>query len=185
MAEQENPERFDFHKETNELNAMQAGKDDSSPVDKFQVAELAYVEIGADGAGSLSGYDRVALGGIPDKRHKTNAGRMSGNIQAGDPDDDSNIEDVKAGAQIRLRLTDYSHTQTIDESEWYDVEEVERSNVENRPLLKFDGLDNASWAKQGRHFVVEYRNTRSDGTQASYGDSDLSMPFIGARESVQ
>lgn len=175
---------YEFHKESGELAAMEAGKDDGTQLDPWTVGELGYVELGADGTGSFSGYDRFALGGIPEPHRRNGKGKISGNIQAGDPDGDGNVEDVKAGAQIRVRLTDYSHTDTIAKTEWFDVEDVEASDKSDLPTMEFEGINDAAWAKEGRHAVVEYRNKRQQ-SQASFSDSDLSYPFIGARDSVQ
>jgi hypothetical protein len=183
MARNENPSNYSYHKEKMALGMMQAGKDDGVQLDAWTVGELAYAEIGAEGTGSLSGYDRIALGGIPDEYRRNSRGKPSGDIQAGDPDGDGTVEDVKAGAQVRLRLTDYSHTDTIAETEWYDVEDIEAAEPEKRPVMQFDGIDESNWAKEGRHVVVEYRNTDTQ-SQASFADSSFKSPFIGARESV-
>lgn len=179
----ENANRYGYHKERGELAAMQEGKDSKSQLDAWTVGELGYVELGADGTGAFAGYDIFALGGIPEPRRQNSKGKISGDIEAGDPDGDGTVDDVKAGAQVRVRLTDYSHTETIAESEWFNVEDLEEPNPERNPTMEFDGIDDEEWAKEGRHAVVEYRNVRSQ-SQASFPDSQLTFPFIGGRETV-
>lgn len=175
--------KYEYHKESGALAAMQAGKDDGVQVDAWTVAELAYVEIQADGAGSFAGYDALALGGIPEPHRRNGKGKISGDIQAGDPDGDGTIDDVKDGAEVRIRLTDYSHTDTIAKSEWFNVNDLEQNDAGQLPTMQFAGLEDAEFAKGGRHVVVEYRNKRL-ASQASYSDSKLAFPFIGARDSV-
>lgn len=182
MAE-ENPTRYTYHKESGDLDAMSAGKDDGTQLDAWTVGELAYVELGAEGNGVFSGYDIYALGGIPEPHRRNSKGKISGDIQAGDPDGDGTVNDVKKGAQIRIRLTDYSHTQTIAETEWFDVTDIEQSDPAKLPTMEFDGIDDAEFASQGRHAVVEYRNKRFK-SQASYSDSLLNFPMITGREAV-
>lgn len=180
---QQNATQYEYHKESGELDAMNAGKDDETQLDSWTVGTLGYVELGADDSGSFSGYDVFALGGIPEPHRRNGKGKISGNIEAGDPDGDGTVEDVKAGAQIRVRLTDYSHTDTIAKSEWFDVSDLEASDPAELPTMEFDGLGNANFAKDGRHAVVEYRNKRVQ-SQVSFAESNLSFPFIGGREAV-
>lgn len=182
MAASANPSEYGYTKETGDLTEMNAGKDDANNLDAHQVGELAYAEIGDNADGSFAAYDIVALGGIPEPHRRNNVGKAEGDLQ-GDQDDDGTIEDVPDGTQVRIRITDYSHTDTIDESDWFDVNDLEQSDPAKRPTMKFDGLAEAEFASRGRHVVVEVRNKRQTFS-ASYADSNLSFPYVAGRRSV-
>jgi hypothetical protein len=169
---------FDFTKETGDLAEMDAGKDSGVTLEANQVGELAFAEIGDSAHGSFSGYDIVALGGIPEPQRRNGVAKISGDIQNG------SSADVPAGTQVRLRLTDYSHTDTIEQSDWFSVEDIELSDPAQQPTMEFSGTGAAEWAKTGRHIVMEVRNKRQS-FNADYSNSSAQYPYVGGRESVQ
>lgn len=179
---QEDPRNYRYEKDDADLAELKSGKDSGNTLDQQQVGELAYGEIGADGFGSLAGYDLVALGGIPEPHRRNDVGKVSGDLQE-DTDGDGTVEDVPAGTQLRVRLTDYTHTETIAETKWFKVGDIEQSDPAKRPTMEFDGVNDANWAKTGRHIVVEVRNKRNS-LPVDYSNSTLEFPIIGARESV-
>lgn len=178
----QNPGAYNYEPERMTFADQTTGKDDGRILERQQVGEIAFAEIGADGNGSLSGFDIIALGGMPEPRRQNNVGKVEGDLQ-GDQDGDGTIEDVPPGTKIRFRLTDYSHTETIDKTKWFNAGDVEQTDAEKRPTSKFDGVDDAEWAKQGRHVVTEVKNVRGS-VAVSVSDSYLEAPYIGARESV-
>lgn len=168
--------QYDFDNESGFLASMDNGRDAGNEIQTGVPAEMASVEVGEPGKGVFSEYYVLAFGGFPDSQLKTGSARVFGDIQ-----DDANA-DVPAGTQMRLVITNKQRDNVIDRTRWYDVgSEVESTDVENRPVLEFSGLNNAKWAKEGRVIAVQVRNQRTTFTVDSSGNSSLQFPLVGGK----
>lgn len=170
---QEDPTQYQFEKESGFLAEMESAKDDGDTLEAGVVGEIASQEIGGSDAGSFGSYDRIAFGGTPEPHRQNGVSKVSGDLQ------DDGDADVSAGTQIRLVLTDHQRNRQIDSTEWFDKKLLEDSDPAKQPTLKFDGVQNADWAKNGRVVVVQARNQRQS-TTVSVANSNLNFPYIGA-----
>lgn len=166
-------QNYSFAEEIGTLADMDAGKDSGDTLQTNEVGEVAKVEIGAPSKGVYSEYELVSLGGIPDAQLRTKKARVDADLQNGSD------ADVPASTKMRLRITDKRRSTTYASTRWFDKSEVEASSVENLPVLKWAGWQEAKFAKEGRIIVMEVRNP-SSSFNVEESNSTLEFPFIGA-----
>lgn len=172
--QEENPTEYEFAEEEGSAADMNSATfDGSTTIPSGEVGEIMKVELGAPNNGVFSEYERFALGGIPDSQLRTRKARVEGDLQT-NANGDANDAD-----RIRLRIRKKRGGETIAETRWYKKTEVEASNTENLPLLEFDGVDDATWAREGRVLVIEGRNP-SSAVDIDFANSTLEFPFVGA-----
>lgn len=169
----ERASQYDFAEESGTLSDMNAGKDDGDTLQSGEVGELAKVEIADSGQGIFSEYERLSLGGVPDPQLRTKQARVDGDLQNSTP------ADVPDGTKVRIRITDKRRSRTFAETRWFDKSEVEAASIENLPVLRWAGWEDATFGGSGRIVVIEVRNP-SSSFNASYADSSFEFPFIGA-----
>jgi hypothetical protein len=162
---------YDYQADTFRLANMNDGQEHNTSLSAGRVGELAEVELGTSDQGKFSEYFILGLGGFPDSQLRTKRGRVDGDLQ------DGGDGDVPASTEVRVRLTDKQRSKTYAQSRWYDVDEVEASNIENLPTLRFPGLDEAEFVREGRVVVVEVRAQTSFTPHR--GNSTLKFPAVG------
>jgi hypothetical protein len=170
----ENAGNYGFHKDNGYLNQMNEGQDSETALDAGVVGEVAYVELGESGHGNFSEYFRLALGGFPDPQLRTKEGRIHGNIDS----DDSGTDSADA-TEIQIRLVDKQRQSTYASTRWFSKDELEASDIENLPTLRFDGINEETWIREGRIVAVKVRN-QQESTTVSQSGSQLVFPFVGA-----
>lgn len=165
--------KFDWSQERGAISSMDAGKDDGSSIGgDGTVGELAKVELGDPDHGPFSEFYRLALGGYTDSQLRTKQGRLEANLQNSTP------ADVPDGTELRVRLTDKQRDHTYAKTRWIGKSEYEASNIENLPIMQFEGFDEAEFIRQGRVVVLEWRNLQQ-AAAPSLADSTGQFPFIG------
>lgn len=171
---EENPLSYQYAEEEGTAAEMNSGTfDGATTIPQGEVGELRKVELGDTGQGVFSEYQRLALGGVPDKNTRTRKARVSGNLQ-------TNADaDASDSVRIRFRVRKKRGGDTITETRWFRKTELEASNVENLPLLEFEGIDAETWAKEGRMLVIEARNP-AGAVDVDYANSTTEFPFVGA-----
>lgn len=170
---------YDLSVEEGHLSDMNAAKDDGTDISANTVGEIAEVELGESDAGPFSAYYIAALGGFPDERLQTRQARIEGTLVSdNDADADGNPDATAAGTRVRLRVTDKNRERTFDKTRWYNKSEVEASNIENLPFLKFGSATEADWFKEGRVLVLEAKNP-SSSFNIAVANSSLDFPFVG------
>lgn len=169
---QVDPTNYNYNEEAGFLADFDPGKDAGNELPPNRVGELAEAEIGTEESGTFRAYDIVTLGGIPEGHDSNTAAKVEGDLN------DSDDSDLPTGAQCRLMLTDHNRDRRIQTTKWFKVSRIEDEDATKRPTLKFRGIEQSDWAKEGRVVLLQVRNPREKMT-VDYDKSTFEFPYVG------